>query len=392
LRSSINPMILSWSQGYERLREKFFSIYLLLVCLVANGAEVKNKSPLVLAGKPPQGFSKLPPEAKADLLCSIAESSYKILMQVPETGLRDSRDSIEKIISARKWLEKTDDLVARILAINLCHVVDSVVLNEMYRKEKLRHGRSLTKAFKDNSFDNTLVNSLLKQNKIDEGELINFALGLDTKIGKFCRQSNYKTVDFLTGKIFEEAWQQMLIPIITGTRIIDGNEVEIIKEGSVREVDLMLVIFWTGRKVESTKELAEFFLPMVLNCIDETRDVRLFARIHMKYGGFADRVQIGRHIIDSNSLKNRVLTELSNENIWRLTSHSRRGEPVTTFDVLDSISRITNRVEVGMEIYSEADLTIKFVPFVTNLELFPEEFREMERESGFFGMWLNLPD
>ncbi len=165
-------------------------------------------------------------EAKSDLLCNIAESSYKVLIKAPKQGLRDSLGSLEEIVAARKWLEKTEDVVARILAMKLQNTVDSAVINEMYRKERKKHGRAPKETFKSNSFDTALLKRLLKKNDIDEHMYIDFALALDTEIARFCRENNYTANDFLTHKVFEEAWQKLMIPVIIGITTSKGKDVK----------------------------------------------------------------------------------------------------------------------------------------------------------------------
>ena len=70
-----------------------------------------------------------------------------------------------------------------------------------------------------------------------------------------------------------------------------GKKIELFEAADVRDANLMFMIMWTGAKIESKRELAEFLLSMVLNAIDESRDARLLAQIYAKYDGFADKVE-----------------------------------------------------------------------------------------------------
>ncbi len=349
----------------------------LAICVVAYGADIEDNGFLIPSDKLPQDFNKLSAEAKADLLCSIAESSYKILVKVPEKGLRDSNDLLKQIISARKWLEDTNDVVARALAISMQYGVDSAVLNEMYRKEKQKHSRPLMHAFKNNSFDSTLVSNLLKQNEINEEQYIDFALGLDTKIGKFCRQNNYKGEDFLTGKILQESSEIMEVSLSV---MKDGEKIELLKNADMRDANLLGTISWTGIKISSKKELELFLLSMVLNAIDEARDVRLLAQVYAKYDGFADKVEPDMRIVDSNSLTQRLRIALSSDKKRRLTNGTVTG-------------KMANRVDAGMEGCYEKSLGLKFVPFMRHPEVFSEK-RDGQawKKRGFLGMWLSLSD
>lgn len=369
-----------------------FLLVILVACSLCDGVDIRNNGFLVQLDKPPRDFHKLSAQAKADVLCSIAESSYKILTTVPQKGLRDSRDSFKKIASFRKWLEDSRDVNAMILAMSLQYGVDSAVLNEMYREEKQRHGRPLKKVFKHESFDGALVNSFLRQNEINEHEYIDFALGLDTEIGKFCQQNNYKPRDFLTHKFFEEAPSEKRRIYLPRNEYVDSNEVKEAEKADIRDADFTLVMSWGGGKMESQKNLAKFLLPIVLNCIDEARDVRLLARIYMKHGGFADKVKMPTPIVYSHSLKNRVLAELSSEKIGRLTSGSRGSDPVISVDASIITGKIESRIDAGAEGKYEVSLAFRFVPFVRNSEVFPEKFGKFMKKQGLLGIWLTQLD
>ena len=354
---------------------------------MANGAGVKKQALLIPSGNPPQDFEKLSVQAKVDILSSVAESSYKILLRVPETGLRDSHNAIKQIITTRKWLEETNDVAARVLAMAMQYGVDSCIFNAMYRKEKQKHNRPLKRVFKKDSFDNAMASKLLNQNKINEREYVSYALDLDTKVANFCRKNNYKPDDFLTGKVFEEASSQMKISL-SATK--NGKEIKLLENADIRDISLLGTITWTGYKIKSTKELDKFVFPMVLNNIDEARNVRLLAHTYIKYGGFANSIEPDVKLVWSQQLEIRVSTEWSNRKERRLTSHSR--QPAAKQDANIALSKISKRVDTYEENGYAKNLNLKFVPFIRKKEIFPREFAKVAGKMGLVGMWLNLAD
>jgi len=85
-------------------------------------------------------YGELSREEKVNALGGIAESAFAVLMKVPEKGLRASGPDIERILAAKKWLENTNNVSAAVLAIFLQYGVDSCVLNELHRSERVRAG------------------------------------------------------------------------------------------------------------------------------------------------------------------------------------------------------------------------------------------------------------
>jgi hypothetical protein len=355
---------------------------------ITEGAAVEDKRSLTPLEKPSKDFVELTSEAKADILCSIAEAAYLTLSKVPETGLRNSLDSIKKIISMREWLEKTNDVVANILAVRLQYVTDSCILNEMYRKDKQKLGHPLVTEFKIGSFDSNLLKVLLKQNKIDEERYIDFALGLETDIAEYCRQHHYAAKDFLSGNIITEAPERAFEISFWETRNVKGKEETLTHKVDIREIESGAFVLFV-KAIDSPKKAAEVLLPIILTAIDDARDIRLLADIYMKYGGFVEKDESGKIILHSRSLENRINTELLNERQERIIK--RRGE---TFDLIASgvIGMMENRVVVeyeSMENYYELSCRMRLLPFMKDIELLPENSRKLAKKWGL-GVWLNL--
>jgi len=338
--------------------------------------------------KPPKDFVELTSEAKADILCSIAEACYLTLSKVPEIGLRNSHDSITKIISMREWLEKTNDVVANMLAIRLQYVIDSCILNEMYRKEKQQQGHPLEMEFRRGSFDSNLLMVLLTQNKIDEERYIDFALGFDTDIAKYCRQHHYAAKDFLSGNIIIEAPKRALEVSFWETRNVNGKEETLTHIVDIREIESGAFVLF-AKAIDSKEEAAEALLPVILTSIDDARDIRLLAGIYMRYDGFVEKNELQRIIVYSKSFKNRIKTELLRERQGRII---KRRKKTVDLIVLGVSGMMANRVAVefeSIENYYELSCRMRLLPFMRNMELFPENSRKISKTWGL-GIWLNL--
>jgi len=382
----------------DALSKTSFAFLCLTICIVANGAEIKDKKPLIPKGNSPQNFKKLSADAKADILCGVAEESYKILVKVPEKGLKDSRASLEKIISARKWLERTNDVVARTLALDLQYGIDSAIINEMYRKEKKKHSRPLRHKFKRGSYNNTLSKNLLKKNVIDENEYISYALSLDTEIAKFCKENNYDANDFLSCRVFREAADQMVISLWVTH---NGEKIPAIENAYVWEANLVPVMAWAGFKTNSKREIAKFFLPKILRSIDEARDVRLLHDIYQEHGGFSESVEPKIRIFESDSFLGRLKAKVAKTKKPRLTldkgnvSHSDQRDKLKAFLISGAME---GRVEVDdgddreMSKY-EAFLVREMMVFIKDPNVFSSDsFARIISRMGLLGLWLNVSD
>ena len=146
----------------------------------------------------------------------------------------------------------------------------------------------------------------------------------------------------------------------------------------------------TGYKLRYKKELEKFVLPIMLNNIDEARDVRLLAHVYAKYGGFADSVKPDLQIVWNQQFEDRIRTEVSNKKIKHLTSRSKVASAYKTADMVTA--KMSNRVDTHGEDDYEKHLHLKFVAFVGERGVFPEEFGKRAGELGLVGIWLNLPD
>ena len=382
----------------DALSKTSFAFLCLTICIVANGAEIKDKKPLIPKGNSPGNFKRLSADTKADILCGVAEESYKILVKVPEKGLEDSRDSLEQIISARKWLERTNDVVARTLAMDLQYGLDSAVFNEMYRREKKKHSRPLKHKFKGGSYNNTLSKNLLKKNVIDEHEYISYALSLDTEIAKFCKENNYDARDFLSGRIFREARDQMVISL-WGTH--NGEKIPILENVHISQADLMFAMSWTGFTTNSKREIAKFFLSKVLRSIDATRDVRLLHDIYQEHGSFSESVKPKIRIFESDSFFGRLKGKVAKTKKPRLTydvgnvNHSDRGDKLKALRISGAMENRVDAVDRDDREMSkyETFLVSEMVVFIKDPNVFSSDsFTGLMSRMGLLGLWLNLSD
>jgi len=280
--------------------------FLPAIVVFAGANEPNTTTGLVQHGLAAAEFGQLSVEEKADILSGVVESSYKILANVPEKGLTDSLNSLRQVVKARKWMEDTTDIVAWMLAFRLQYCVDSGILNELYRSEKLRLGQPVQIPFEKGSFDDALITLLLKQNAIDERKYLEFALGLDTKVARFCRDNNYGVDNFLNGRVFRKAAEKMKLtfelPVHSEGKLVEKQT----KQLDVREgyFGMFIIEPVYAKSKENAKKV---ILPLVLRAIDDARDARLVTRVYQKYSGFADTVKPGWSITHSEDFKCRLV-------------------------------------------------------------------------------------
>jgi len=368
------------------VRVRFFGfVFLLYLILNCNGQiyagffeETKGE---------PAKFGESSGQAKADVMADIAESSYKLLLQVSEKGLLDSSESLKQIISARNWLEDTNDVMARILSIRLQFVLDSSILNEMYRANNAKLNQKMTTKYKDGSLDKKLAIELLKLNEIDEHETIDFALGLDTEIGRFCRENKYNSKAFLSKQVFNDAKEHMKISF-DETKASGSKKPG--KKTDIREISSGAFVLFSN-KIDSRANAKKAFLSMALNAIDDARDIRLLVRFYFTHGGFTDKITPGRRLIHSEQLSERLKSEIGKDNIGRLTDRKKYSLKAKKAKM---VSRMNNRVDdlVTDEKSSVMALGLRLVTFIQNAEILTENVRRMSEERNWIGSWLNLPE
>ncbi len=367
------------------VRMRFLGLVFLLYLILSCNGQIYAGFFEGTKGEPAK-FGESSGQAKADIMADIAESSYKILFQVPEKGLLDSSESLKQIISARNWLDDTNEVMARILSIRLQFVLDSSILNEMYRANNAKLNQKMTTKYKDGSLDKKLVNELLKLNKIDERETIDFALGLDTEIGSFCRENKYNSNDFLSNQVFNEAKEQMKISF---DETKASGSIKPGRKSDIREISSGAFVLFSNL-IDSRANAEKAFLPIALNAIDDARDIRLLARFYFTHGGFTDIMTPGRRLIHSEQLSERLKSEIGKDNIGRLTDRKKYSLKSKKAKM---VSRMGNRVDdlVNDESNGMA-LGLRLVTFIQNAEILTEDFREMSEDRNWIGAWLNLPE
>ncbi|MHC4526735.1 MAG: ankyrin repeat domain-containing protein [Planctomycetota bacterium] len=356
--------------------------------LLASGAKSENKELFLVLLKSPEDFNDFSSEEKAQTLSAVAKSSYRILFsQVLGQGLREAEEVVGYVIGSCTWLEKTGDVAARTLAIRLQHGLDSCLVNEMFRKERDRHGRPGKILYKEGSLDDRLLTRLLYQNEIDESKYIGFALSLNTEIGFFCRENNYRAEDFVNGRVSREASEHLKVPIEVVTEE-NGKEKRRTEQISIRH--------WASRTpaalIRSKRDAARFLLPMTLRAIDDAINTRLLDGIFAEQGGFADKLEGDEPIVESKSFEKRIRKALSAEDVERLT-----------FQKADSADRIVSDIKSRLREYTEQEsqphnyargLFSDLAPFMRNKDVLPDFLKndiEAQKEAGM-GTWLKLPD
>lgn len=372
------PLISAIKMGGESVAE----------LLVENGAKCEDIELLLILLKSPQEFDKLSAQEKTRLLSTAAETSYRILQtRVSKLGLRESQKSVGAVTNCRRWLERTRDVTATILAFRLQHAVDSCLLNEMYRYEQHRQGRPRRVSYVEGSIDEELVWAALKANGVSPVSDIALALSVNTEIGAFCRQNEYESADFLTGRIFKEAPEHLKVPI------------EIVTEENRKErrrTEQISIRHWLSRTpaalISTKRDAARFLLPMTLRAIDDAINARLLASIFTEHGGFADKLEGDEPIAESKSFDKRIREALSKETVERLT-----------FQRADSGDRIVSDIKNRLREYTEQEsqprnyargLFFDLAPFTRNKDVVPnflENDIDARKEAGM-SAWLNLLD
>jgi hypothetical protein len=359
-----------------------------LELLLASGAKSENKELFLVLLKSPEDFNDFSSEEKAQMLSAIAESGYRTLFsRVPGQSLREAEDVVGYVIGSRTWLKKTGDVAARTLAVRLQHALDSCLLNETFRKERDRQGRPGKTLYKQKSRDDRLLTRLLYQNEIDESECIGFAMGLNTEIGPYCRENNYRAEDFVNGRVFREAAEHLKVPIEVVTEE-DGKEKRRVERVSIRH--------WPSRTpaalVSTKKDAARFLLPMTLRAIDDAINTRLLAGIFTEYGGFAEKLEGDEAIVDSKSFEKRIREALSAEDAERVTL--QRADSADRI-VSDIKSRIREHTEQESQPRNYArGLFFDLAPFMRNKNVLPNFLKNdtNAQKEARMGAWLNLPD
>jgi len=343
-------------------------------------------------------YGELSREEKVNALGGIAESAFEVLMRVPEKGLRASGPDIERIVAAKKWLENTNNVSAAVLAIFLQYSVDSCVLNELHRSERVRAGVSLAMPFAADSFDERLVTSILQSNAIDEAGRIDFALSFNTSVGDFCRRHAFTARDFLDGTVFDRYEKELTIGEIKirGVHPNTGAEQEVVlvEDGTPVTVGGLGGMLMFGKIINSEEHLSKMFLPMQLEAMDIARDVRLFVSVFWKYGGLADLDEISDgNILHGKLFKDKLAKAVADDGKGHISGRNRPGgvRMIKNRDVMDRmrVSDIIGEVESRCNALYANMLALYFRFFVKSADVFPSKYRETMVYAGT-GVWLGL--
>jgi hypothetical protein len=379
----------------DKIKNESLRIYSILLLLVAIGpivkAAISDFNEIIKLS--PEDYTSFTAEQKASILTSASENSRDIIIKVPDKGLIASKESLQRIIQLRKWLEDTNDVIARTLSLELQTGVDSAIINELYRKEKKKHSRVLKKPFKDTSLDASTVTMLLKENEIDEKELLNYTLKLDTKTTNYLRGNGVDANDIINDVVD--------IPLeyfeVSITMMVEGSMCEVLEETDVRDADLLTIIMWTGAKVKSRREISKFFLSRVLKAIDEARDIRLLSQIYINNDGFVKTLKSDELILEDNAFKDNIKSNLNDSNVDKrftrtgaikgVSKDAKRSQELWTMKILGKIEKRINSEE-NPDNY-ESSLTIRLAPFMKQV---PEGYEVIAEMTDIFGLWLYPED
>lgn len=275
-------------------------------------------------------YGALAREKQQAILSSICVQSCGIFFNVPIEGVSESRADFEQVIRWRRWLEGTDDVAARFVALILQNAVDAVIVEELARREykaaldefarienqDVDVSSEIGVPVKVNSFDKALIEELLQGNEIDKIASLEYALSLDTWIADFCREQRYRANDFLNGKVLKaHASEDLLFHI--GAEVAPG-ESSLPQEApiySLFPINVMMIRI-VGRQefIDTKKKLSEFIIPMVLRAIDFASESRIAAEVYFEHGSFG-KMEESEHPDKTwyESAKSRLLAGLKSD-------------------------------------------------------------------------------
>jgi len=102
-----------------------------------------------------------------------AENTYKILVNVPVTGLTANKEQLEKIINYATKLEKRGDLESIRLCFSLRRAIMIILFTEMHKAERVHFGYSLPEEDPvSTGFSKDVFLELFEMNHFDEKKLI----------------------------------------------------------------------------------------------------------------------------------------------------------------------------------------------------------------------------
>jgi len=267
-------------------------------------------------------YNNLSVDSKRKLISNIAESSYCILMK-NENLNNPEKDVqfIDRVISARAWLEQTNDPVAMILALELQHAVDDYLLNNLHNKELRRH-KIPTAALLINSgnhIDKDTLKKLFDRNIINEKKCIDFALSFNTQIGEFCRKKGYSAEDFLNLRFFDEAKDKLKIEYKEANFIKEGNRAVEVKKRDIRAFGSIMWINY-AELISTRKDAENLLLPFSLKVIDDARNARFIVGLYFDQDGFIEESEDIKYDIFNRKMFWRLVEkELSKSDEKRMT-------------------------------------------------------------------------
>ena len=216
----------------------------------------------------------------------VAKVTYRVLTDIPATGLNGMQADTEGVIALRKKLEARPGILERLLAIIMQESVDCSLVYEVYRKALHLQGQTYGIPFRAGSLDNAVLASLAEKNGVSEPESVRYIIALEeSSFAKVCRDNSRIGPDEL---LFAGVG-------IYGIPAGMADAVAFITSG----------IPHMSGKMDS-KAMYNFVFAKTLGMIDKARDARAFLSVWLKDGGLPAERGMLHDKLESGMSVNRI--------------------------------------------------------------------------------------
>ncbi len=223
----------------------------------------------------PSEYQGLGDDKKKELLENIAIQSYEILKQVPDKGLPDSKNDILRVLKSRKWLENTNDMMARMLAMILQFNIDSCVINEVIKAE-LFDTEAMDKNLEKVLSNDKIARVLFAANDVDKKEYIQFSLANNARLLEMCQEAKVNSNHFVDKNLYRKIPKNIL-----GSEIkLKHTRTKIIEKVKLRkDVNIIPTLFNIGQRMASKEDIRSTLLQSSIKLFEAKEDVRFVFKV-----------------------------------------------------------------------------------------------------------------
>lgn len=125
----------------------------------------------------------------------IAVTCYRILTNVPLTGLQPSSPEIEELIELKKALNNRSGFLERLLGLRMQEALDRTLLFEVNRRANTLNGHPVNPPYRIGSVVDDTVNALFDKNAMAEVAQVTYILRLKSPFAQFCREKGFDVHD-----------------------------------------------------------------------------------------------------------------------------------------------------------------------------------------------------